>query len=73
MTVITRIKYLFVSQPLALYHDAHFGEKQTSFSMLEQPNSGPGCLIIEVSRSHTITHTHTHTHTHTCSKISLND
>ena len=27
--------------------------------------SGLGCLIVEVSTSHTFRHTHTHTHTHT--------
>jgi len=31
----------------------------------QQPKSGPGRLIVEVSRSHAIRHTHTHTHTHT--------
>jgi len=30
----------------------------------QQPNSGLGRIIIEVSRPHTIRHTHTHTHTH---------
>ena len=31
------------------------------FSVSQQPNSGLGCLNVEVSRSHTIRHTHTHT------------
>jgi hypothetical protein len=32
------------------------------FSVMQQPNSGPCCLVFEVSRSHTIRHTHKHTH-----------
>ena len=42
-----------------------------SFSVALQPKSGPGCLIVEVSRSithsltHSLTHSHIHTHTHT--------
>ena len=31
------------------------------FSVAQQPNSDPGPLVFEVSRSHTHTHTHTHT------------
>ena len=30
------------------------------FSVMQQPNSGPCCLVFEVSRSYTIRHTHTH-------------
>jgi hypothetical protein len=32
------------------------------FPVAEQPNSGIGRLIVEVSRSYTIIHTVTHTH-----------
>ena len=38
-----------------------------SFSVALQPKSGPGCLIVEVSRSHT------HTHTHTPGRTPLNE
>ena len=46
-----------------------FGRKRplpisTSF-VAQQSNSGPGRLIVDEFRSHSIGHTHTHTHIHT--------
>jgi len=35
------------------------------FSVAQQPKSGLGRLVVEVSRSQLDTHTHTHTRTHT--------
>jgi len=35
------------------------------FSVAQQPKSGLGHLLVDVSRSQLDTHTHTHTHTHT--------
>jgi hypothetical protein len=43
------------------------------FSVAQQPKSGLGRLIVEVSRSHTIRHTHTHKHTHTVGLLWTSD
>ena len=41
--------------------------------MVQQPNSGLGRFIVEVSILHAIRYTHTHTHTHTPDRTPLDE
>jgi hypothetical protein len=64
--------FLFVrSKPTQLLLEAQFEvlyrlpiTYSSLFYVVQQPNLGLGCLIVEVSISQTIRHAHTHAHMH---------
>jgi hypothetical protein len=64
-TSSVKILHIFQYKDNQLHDERSSAKNHNFFPVVQQPNLGLDCLIVEVSRSHTIRHTHTHTHSRT--------